>query len=364
MPQLGERESQLPHLVTAGEMMQKLTPIRLATLSYLSSNDIDTQNEIADALGVSPTTITTHLQLLSDFPRPLTVRKRRYEITSAGDAMIELYSSMLRRFGEGLDIDDLSDADKREEIGEYLSPIHETRSIAPFLVLYSLGQYSADSGAPDNSASDTTIQLRRVLDDVKRWEEERGKTANRKQVRRILQRFEEFDVVDLAGDRITLLEKGKEHMRLLENVLELLERGVVNEDETLSTASQQTTGDQLTRSDTGGIEESPMPSQGDQRNETQGVHRNESQREPQKEGVSDSALPAIVPAYRVVVDDDLQSSAPVLPLTSTTRVEDIADEIERIGQEYGNAQLELVWTNLRSGVTGDESASDSRPKSR
>ncbi|WP_152420335.1 winged helix-turn-helix domain-containing protein [Halococcus thailandensis] len=363
MLQLSERESQLPHLVTAGEMMQKLTPIRLATLSYLSGNDIDTQNEIADALGVSPTTITTHLQLLSDFPRPLTVRKRRYEITSDGDAVIELYNSMLQRFGEGLDIDDLSDADKREKIGEHLSPIHETRSIAPFLVLYSLGQYSADNEVSGNSTSDTAIQLKRILDDVKRWEEERGKTASRKQVRRILQRFEEFDVVNLAGDRITLLEKGKEHIRLLESVLELLERGDVNEAETLSTASQQTTGEQLTRSDTGGVEESPMPSQREQRNETQGVRRNESQKELQKEGVSDSALPAIVPAYRVVADDS-QSSTPILPLTSTTRVEDIADEIERIGQEYGNARLELVWTNLRSEVSGDESASDSRLKSR
>ena len=358
MPGLSERESQLPSLVTAGEIMQKLTPIRLATLSYLSNNDIETQNEMADILGISSTSITTHLQLLADLPRPLTIRKRRYETTPDGDAMITLYSSMLRRFDDDFDVDDLSDENGREKVGEYLSPIHETRSIAPFLVLYSVGQHSTDDETPDNFASDATTQLKRVLDDVKVWEEERGKTASRKQLRRILKRFDKFDVVDLAGDWITLLEKGEEHMRLLEGVLELVEA------EPTSTPTQQATADRLTRTDTGGVSEPPMSSQKEHRKE---ANRNRRKREQQIESVNDSALPAIVPAYRVVADDEVddprsQSSAPVLPLTSTTRVEDIADEIERIGQEYGNARLELVWTNLRSEVSEDESASDSRLK--
>ena len=355
MPQLSGRESQLPYLVTAGEMMQKLTPIRLATLSYLSNNDIETQTEIADALGVSPTTITTHLQLLSDLPHPLTIRKRRYEITSDGDAVVELYDSMFRRLDEDFDVDDLLNEDGREKVGEHLSPIHETRSIAPFLVLYSVGQHSTDEETPDNLASGATTQLKRVLDDVKGWEEERGKTASRKQVRRILQRFEEFGVVDFAGDWITLLEKGEEHIWLLEGVFHLLGEDDFDDSETPSAASQQATGDRLTRSDTGGTGEtggSPMPSQSGQRNED----------------VADSALPAIVPAYRVISADEdkesrSQSSAPVLPLTSTT-VEDIADQIERIGQKHGNARLEFVWTNLHSEMSEDDTATDSRLKPR
>jgi DNA-binding MarR family transcriptional regulator len=346
MPQLSERESQLPHLVTAGEMMQKLTPIRLATLSYLSNNDIETQNEIADALGVSPTTVTTHLQLLSDLPRPLTIRKRRYEITSDGDAVIKLYDSMFRRLDDDFDIDDLTDEAGRETVGDHLAPIHETRSIAPFLVLYSVGHHSTDEEIPDDLASGATAHLERVLDDVKDWEEDRGKTASRKQVRRILQRFEEFDVVEFAGDWITILGKGEEHIRLLEEVLHLLEGADSGESEPPSAVSQQVTADQVTRSDTGGTGESPMPSQSEQRDED----------------AADSPLPAIVPAYRVVTDD--KSPAMVLPLTSTTNVEDMSEQIEYVRQEYGNARLEFVWTDLHSETDEAKSARDSRLKPR
>lgn len=357
MAQLSERESQLSYLVTAGEMMQKLTPIRLATLSHLANDDMKAQNEIADALGVSPTTITTHLQLLSDLPRPLTIRKRRYEITSDGDAVIELYSSILRRFDEDFDLDDLSDEDRREKAGEYFSPLHKTRSIAPFLVLYSVGQHSMYRESPDNLPSGATAQFKTVLDDVKRWEEERGKTTSRKQVREILNRFGEFDVVDLAGDWITLLDKGEEHIRLLEGVLELLGADHVAESETSSVPSQQPTSDRLTRSDTGGISNSSVRSSD---------HRETGRRrQSQSEDAIDSALPAIVPAYQVVSNDEdaqSQSSAPVFPLTSTS-VEDMAEKIERISQEHGNARLKLVWTNLRSETDKTETASDTRLKS-
>lgn len=359
MPQLSERESQLPSLVTTGEIIQKLTPIRLATLSCLTNDGIKTQKKMADVLGVSSTTITTHLQLLSDFPRPLTIRKRSYEITSAGDAVMALYSSTLRRLDEGFDINDLSDEDGREKVGEHLSPLHETRSIAPFLVLYLVGQHSTTDGeTADDFASGATVQLERILDEVKGWQEERGKTASRKQVRRILQRFEEFDVVDLAGDWITLLDKGEEHIRLLEGVLGVLNREYVDESETPSVVSQQATADRLTRSDTGGVDGSPMPSQREQR-ETE--RKKESQSEPQKEDVTDSALPAIVPAYRVVTDGE--GDGPILPLISTTRVEDVADQIERVSQKYGDARLELVWTNLRSETSEGDTTTNSRLKS-
>lgn len=354
MPQLSERESQLSVLVTAGEMMQKLSPIRLAILSYLADNDIETQNEMADALGVSPATVTTHLQLLSDLPRPLTIRKRKYEITHDGDAVIDLYYSLFNRLEEDFAAEDLLSEDGRETVEELLSPLHDTRSITPFLVLYSLGSYRSDGY---ESGSDYLTQLKRVLADVKGWEEKRGKTASRKQVRRILQRFEDFDMIDFTGERIVLLGKGEDHVRLLEDVLELFESD--NDESELSTVPQQPSYNRLTRNDTGGIDDSTARTQEGYRKE---ANRNRRKRESQKQDVADSALPAIVPAYRVVTDDSRSESSPIFPLTSTN-VDEIADSIKHIKEQYGNARLELVRTNL-SEMDEVVSAGDSRLKQR
>lgn len=357
MAQLSERESQLPRLVTAGETMQKLTPMRLAILSYLANNEIETQKEMADALGVSPTTITTHLQLLSDLPRPLTIRKRKYDITYDGNEVVQLYTSMFEHFDGSFGVGELSDEEGRKKVEEYLSPLHETRSIAPFLVLYSIGEKISGGERGENFVAGPSVQLKRILDDVKDWQEERGKTASRKQVWRILQRFEEFDVIDSTGDRISLLDKGEEHTWLLEGVLDLLKEDSVDDSDTSSVVSQQVTGNRLTRNDTGGIDDSPARTQEGYRKE---ANRNRRKRESQKGEISDSALPAIVPAYRVVTDESRSST--VFPLTSTS-VEEMADTIEHIREQYGNVQLELVRTNL-SEMDEAVSADDSRLKQR
>ena len=356
MPQLSERDGQLPFLVEAGEILQKLKPMRIATLLYISDDEVETQTEIADILGISRATVTTHLQLLADFPRPLTVREQEYRITSDGDAVIGFLDAMFRHLGLDLSAVDLSDKNVREEMDERLFPLHKTRSITPFLILYSLGQRSAVEERLDRFVSPSPVQLKNVLKDVKEWQERRGNTANRKQVRAMLNRFEEAGVIEWSDDEITLTDKGQEHVRLLEQVTDLFEEGDFDESEASSTTSGQVTNSRsrpLNRTDTGGT---GLPVS--QRVESEEVDK------------SDSPSPALVPAYTLSPSDseteetDSQSSPLVLALTPTARVDDLADQIERVSQKYGNAQLELVWTNLRSEVSEDETSTDSRLRPR
>lgn len=356
MPRDSDSDNRSALLVEAGEILQKLSPSRFATLLLVSDDDIETQAEMADMLGISPSTVSTHLQSLEDLPLSLTKRERQYKLTPAGDTVIELLDSMLGHFGKDLSTVDWRDRDEREHIGELLSPLHNSRSAVPFFILYSIGQHSAVGGRLDRFVSPESVQVKDVVADAKQWQEERGKSGTRKQVRSVLKRFGDYNTIEFDDETITLKDKGKEHVRLLERLIDLLE-----EDETVessgdtssipSPSTQQTSGTQSeipTELTTGRI----------------GLQLGLQRFIDEQEDAGNSELPTIVPAYCISssdgADEEARSPSTVLPLTPTTNVEDLADQIHRIGREYGNVQLELFWTELSSEMSTTNSSERSQ----
>lgn len=343
-------------LVEAGEILQKLSPSRLATLLFVSDDDIETQAKMADILDISPSTVSIYLQSLEDLPLSLTKREHHYKLTSAGDAVIELLDSMFGHLGKDLSTLDWRDEDERDHIGELLTPLHNSRSAVPFFVLYSIGQHSAVEGQLDRFVSPESVQIEDVIADVKKWQEERGKSGTRKQVRSMLKRFKKYDEIEFDDELIILSEKGQEHVRLLERLIDLLEGDEITEssEDTFSfpsSSAQQTSDTQsgiTTTSTTDRV----------------GLQLGLQRFIDEQEDAGSSDLPTIVPAYGISSPngegEDTRSPSTVLPLTPTISVEDLADQIHRIGREHGNVQLELFWTELPSETSAPDSSDRSQ----
>lgn len=329
-------------IVEAGEILQKLTPARLATLLFVTDDEIETQTEMADSLDISSSTITTYLQTFANLPVPLTVRGNQYTITSAGDTVIGFLARMTNRLGVDLRDIDWEDETNREQIGELLAPIHTTQTIVPFFILYSIGQRSTVEGRIGIFAPSQSVRVKDIVSDVDYWQEERGKTATRKQVRSILGRFEDFEGIEIDGKEVMLKDKGKEQAKLLEQLIELIEDSQATEaSETPSSSTQQDSTPMNTRPATATATDSTgiSPQLGLQR-----FYRQES--------VGDSEeLSTIVPAYGLSAAtserEGYSQPQAVLPLMPTVTVAELSDQLNRIGREHGDdTQLELVWTEL------------------
>lgn len=333
-------------IVEGGEMLKRLTPSRLATLLFISDDEIETQTEMADILDISTSTITTHLQKLENLPVSLAVRQQQYEITRAGEEVIGLLVRMFNRLEENLHDVDWGDAADRDHIGKLLAPLHKFRSIAPFLVLYSIGYHSTVEGRIGIFAPSQSVRVKDVVADVRSWQEERGETATRKQVRSILSRFEDFGVVEIDGEEVTLEEKGEEQAKLLEQLIELIEDSRATEaGESPPSSTQQ--------------DSEPMDTQPTTVAATDDIGCQlgfEEFYEREKEVDTDDN-PIIVPAYRVSSPDNEQSS--VLPLTPTMTAEELDTQTTSIRREYGDdAQLELFWTTLSSKTVDSDRSND------
>lgn len=337
-------DSRSAFLIEVSEILQNLSPSSFATLLFLTDDDIETQAEMADVLDISPSTVSTYLQSLEKLPLPLTKRGHQYKITPAGDTVIEYLDSMFGYLGEDLSAVDWGDEDDRKQIGELLAPLHNSRSIVPFFVLYSIGQRSAVGGRLDRFVSPQSVQLKEVVSDMKEWQEERGKSGTRKQVRSMLNRFKEYGTIEFDGETIKLEEKGQEHVRLLDQLIDLLEEDASAEssEDTSSIASPST------QQSTGIRSEESTELLTDRAGLQLGLQRFYSE----QEDTDRSELSTLVPAYCVSSSNNekegTRSPSTVLPLTPTTSVEDLADQIHRIGREHGNVQLELFWTELPS----------------
>jgi DNA-binding MarR family transcriptional regulator len=331
-------------LVEAGEILQMLTPSRFATLLFVSDNDIETQAEMADILGISPPTVSTYLKSFEDLPLSLTKRERHYKITPAGDTIIELLDSMLGHLGKDLNTVDWGDEGEREQINELLAPLHNSRSMVPFFILYGIGQRSAIGERLDRFVSPQSVQFKDIIADVKQLQAERGQSSSRKQVRGMLARFEKFDTIEFDGENIKLEEKGQEQVRLLERLIDLLEEDETDESsEDTSPSSSSST--QLDSSTARPWTTDQSPDAAERIGPQLGLKGFYESRQ-EDVGASEEAL-TIVPAYCLSPPNSeghsqSQPSA-VLPLTPTTSVEDLANQITRLGREYGNAQLELYW---------------------
>lgn len=334
-------------IVEAGEILQKLTPARLATLLFVSNDEIETQTEMADLLDVSSSTITTYLQTFANLPMPLAARENRYTITSVGSTVIGYIAQMSNRLGEGWRDIDWENEDDREQIGELFSPLNSTQTMAPVFILYSLGQRSTFDGQVGIFAPSQAVSVRDVVSDVKEWQEERGKSATRKQVRSMLGRFEDFGVIEIDGEEITLEDTGKEQAKLLEQLIELIENSKATE-ASGSTSSTQQDNEPM----------DPQPATAAAAGNIGSQLGFEEFYGEEEVDTDDNTI--IVPAYGVSSSENEQS---VLPLTPTMTAEELDTQTARIRREHGdNAQLELFWTVLSSEPADDRSNERPQPQ--
>lgn len=351
-------------VVEAGQILQKLTPARVATLLFVADGEIEKQTEMADVLDISRSTITNHLQKLEDLPVSLVVRQREYEMTPIGEEIVGILVRMFNRLGENLHDVDWEDPAERKHIGNLLAPLHSTRSVVPFFVLYSVGQHSTVEDKINIMAPSQPVQVGIVVDDVKSWQKDRGETATRKQIRAMLGRFEEADSLEITDRELILTDQGKEHAKLLEDVVETIESSRAadsNEDSSLESTHQDSTS-----TDTQ-AEPSPATNtteRGSQQLSLKGFHPNEVD----DAGGSDAGT--TVPAYGVSSakesSDRTQSNpqlSSVLLLTPTATVAELTDQLNRIGRAYGDdAQLELYWAELASESDTDSERDDKHPQ--
>lgn len=351
--ELGSRLELLPEV---SEILQKLSPSRFATLLFLTDDTIETQAEMAGILGISPSTVSTYLRSLEDLPLSLTKRGRQYKITSAGDTVIELFNSMFSHLNEDLSAIDWGDKDDKERIGELLSPLHTSRSIVPYFVLYSIGHRSAVEGRLDRFVTPRPVPIEDVIDDVKTWQEQRGKSSTRKQIRGAINRSEEYGTIEIDDRTIKLEDKGEEQVRLLDQLIDLLEEDSPAEssEDTSSTSSPSTQQSM-------GILSDLSPETATNR---AGLQLGLQSFHSEQEDHDHSELSTLVPAYCISSLNDekegTRSPSTVLPLMPTTSVEDLADQIHRIAREHGNVQLELFWTDLPSESPDADSVEQSQ----
>lgn len=343
-------------IVEAAEILQKLTPSRLATLLFLTDDSIETQTEMADILDVSTSTITTYLQTLENLSLSLTKRGRHYEITAAGDRVIDLFNSMLGYLGENLSAIDWEDENEKERIGEQLSPLHTSRSIIPYFVLHSIGHHSAVEGRLDRFVTPRPVLIEDVVDDVKKRQEQRGKSSTRKQIRGAINRSEEYGTIEIDGETIKLEDKGQEHIQLLDRLIDLLE-----EDNPAESSGDTSSVSSPSTQQSIGIRSDISPETATNR---VGLQLGLQSFHSKQEETDHSELSTLVPAYCISSSngerDRTRSPSTVLPLMPTTSVEDLADQIHRIGREHGNVQLELFWTELPSESPDADSSEQSQ----
>lgn len=346
MSQDSERERRSANIIVeAGKILQRLKPPRLAVLLFITNDEIETQTEMADILDVSSSTITTHLQKLENLPVSLTEKRRTYKITPAGDTVLGYYAQMLNRLGKNLRTVNWDNETDRDQIGELLAPLHNSRTIVPFLVLASIARHSTVEGRIGIFAQPQPVNVKDIIADVKEWQEERGETATRKQVRWLLGRFEEAGTIsfDDGKNEVRLEDDGKEHAKLLEQVIELIED---HRKESESGRRRPTeASSSLTQQDSA----STRPQTIDQRTDAgrnvgpqlglQGFYEGGQE-------IESAENPTIVPAYGVASSNS-EESPPVLALTPTVTAEDLAAQTERIRREHGDdTELKLFWTTL------------------
>lgn len=343
MPQRSEPGTPTQLIVEAGEILQNLTPPRIATLLFGSADEIDTQAEIADIIGCSPSTISTYYQKLEDLPLSLAAKERtHYSVTESGEDVLDLLDEMLDHLNVDLTTLDWDD-DASEQIGDCLAPLHGSRNAVPFFVLHSLGTRSTVGDRIDRHGTPQSVRIKDIVADVNSRQQDRGETATRKQIRWMLGRFEDFGGLEFDGkEAVKLIDQGQEQAVLLENLLQLLEDDSADSSE--ETTSSQTQQNRAVKSKS-------------LTDYTQQFNRRDvSDHSGRSQGKSQ--LPTVVPAYCLSSAGD-EDSQPVLPIPPTTTVEDLTEHITRLAKLDGDTSLELHWAvRIESGLLPVEAIED------
>ena len=338
----------------ASEILRTVNPPTIATLLFLADDEVYTQNEIADRIGYSRSTVSQSQQSLETLPLSLATKQgSRYKITSAGETILGYYIGMARQLNLDLDTVDWQSDETHEQAKTVLTPLYDSRSTMPFFVLESVGARAVGDQI-NRLATPQRVSIEDIIQDVTTRQRERDERVTSKQIRQVVRRFDDKDTVEFNGDYIVLKEKGQEHAYLLEQVVQLIEdQASTARDE--SEESGATISETPPQADTSSADQTEI----DGRNcrsenianqiQPHGFHGKRASVDDRQE--TDEHKRAI-PVYclRPDVDERMSSTSssekrptPAVPFTALT-VGELIERAQQLAQEYDmDTQLEPHW---------------------
>lgn len=296
-------------IIEAGEIIQGLKPERLATLSLVEDDTIETQREIASALGCSAPTVSNHLKSFASLPIPIVDRDGPI-ITSTGEDILGTLNDLTQTLGTDLDTVAWRDSDAQAAVERCLAPFHSSRGSLLFLVLHSIGVRNSAGETIDLLQSPEPVRISPIVSDVTERQQERGETVSREQVRWRLTKLADTASIELDDKTVELTEKGNAQARFFEHIIQFVEQEYSD-----GATSPVQTG--TTRSEQHGIrpDENAVPVNFEVESETL----------------------AFVPEY-------YRGDESVITLRETMTVDEFVDTAARLRDEHdGETVLELNW---------------------
>lgn len=296
-------------IIEAGEIIQGLKPERLATLSFVEDDTIETQREMASALDCSAPTVSNHLTSFASLPIPIVDRDGPF-ITSTGEDILGSVNDLTQALGTDLDDVVWSDTDAQAAVDRCLAPLHSSRGSLLFLVLHSIGVRNSAGETIDLLQSPEPIRISPIVADVTERQQERGETVSREQVRWRLTKLADTASIELDEKTVELTQKGEAQARFFERIIQFVEQ-----------------------EDSDGSSLSVQP--GNTRSEQHGIGPDDDA-VPVNFEVDSEAL-AFVPEY--YCDDEA-----VITLRESMTVDEFVDTAARLRDELdGDVALELNW---------------------
>lgn len=159
----------------------------------------------------------------------LVVKPQRlhYTVTDIGTEVIDLVTDIVSRSGIELATIDWGSATDKEQIGTFLEPLSGSRSVEPFFLLDSLGNRSGIDGL---HGCPQPVGIDDVVCDVKNRLQVMDDITSKKQIRQIIDRFDEKKAVTFEENQLTLTKKGQKHAYLLDQLAKVVDRQVERND--------------------------------------------------------------------------------------------------------------------------------------
>lgn len=347
MPQPSDADRPTPVLVEAGDIMRTLSLPRLTTLYYIDSHETYTQQEIADVIGCSRSSVSQYLQSMTSLPVTLVEKRgQHHRVTEAGEVVLSHVRGTLERLSVDLETISWTDEWNTEEITACLSPFDNARSTAPFLLLYSIAIRGALGDRIDRLTTSQSVAREDIVQDVKARQQERGESITRKRIQHLLRRFNEANTVEYDDHEIVLTEKGHEQANLFEQLIQIVENHTETDAQENtrvgSTSSQSSDALPGDRSEIHSSHITNIAQQDDPRGFL------DDERSTSQATAPD--VPDIVPVYCLrsaqadSAESDTQSEPlPLFPLTSLT-LSELATHVGQLMSEYdGDVEVEPYW---------------------
>ncbi len=205
-------------IVEAGALLQSTTPVRLSILEQLKDDATDSQQEIAAAVDLSASAVSQHLGALAGGSRPIVNRDGSFPVvTPVGSKLLDNIYQLVGFHGFDTESIDWSSA----AVADLLDPICVANGPLFTLTYYSIGLRNSSGDRLDLLLFPKRISVASILTDVRTWQERRGESVTREQIRYRLKKLAEADVIEFSDATITLTEHGKLQLRLFERVIQL-----------------------------------------------------------------------------------------------------------------------------------------------